>query len=151
MKLQIKRGNKANLPTLAEGEFGLAKDTKELFIGNTGGHLKVATSEHTHALTDAAITGSLPVAKGGTGATTAANARTNLGITPDNIGAAKTITRTKVTMTAAGWNATAKTYSFESQYPNATYNIEIEPIDCTEEQMQAWGTILPMGSPLQTY
>jgi hypothetical protein len=35
-KIQIKRGNKADLPTLDVGEFGLCQDTNELFIGNNG-------------------------------------------------------------------------------------------------------------------
>ena len=35
-KIQIKRGNKADLPTLDDGEFGLCQDTAELFIGNSG-------------------------------------------------------------------------------------------------------------------
>jgi hypothetical protein len=35
-KIQIKRGNKADLPTLDAGEFGLCQDTNELFIGNSG-------------------------------------------------------------------------------------------------------------------
>jgi len=35
-KIQIKRGNKADLPTLDDGEFGLCQDTNELFIGNSG-------------------------------------------------------------------------------------------------------------------
>ena len=35
-KIQVKRGNKANLPTLDVGEFGLCQDTNELFIGNSG-------------------------------------------------------------------------------------------------------------------
>ena len=35
-KIQVKRGNKANLPTLDAGEFGLCQDTNELFIGNNG-------------------------------------------------------------------------------------------------------------------
>jgi len=35
-KIQIKRGDKADLPTLDVGEFGLCQDTNELFIGNSG-------------------------------------------------------------------------------------------------------------------
>ena len=35
-KIQVKRGNKADLPTLDAGEFGLCQDTNELFIGNNG-------------------------------------------------------------------------------------------------------------------
>jgi hypothetical protein len=35
-KIQVKRGNKADLPTLDDGEFGLCQDTNELFIGNSG-------------------------------------------------------------------------------------------------------------------
>lgn len=33
-KLQIRRGLKADLPTLASGEFGFCTDTKEVFIGD---------------------------------------------------------------------------------------------------------------------
>jgi hypothetical protein len=35
-KIQIKRGNKADLPVLNDGELGLCLDTNELFIGNDG-------------------------------------------------------------------------------------------------------------------
>lgn len=40
MKLQVRRGLKASLPTLAAGEFGFCTDTKELYIGDgTTNHL----------------------------------------------------------------------------------------------------------------
>lgn len=48
-----------------------------------------ASAQHTHAASDI-TSGTVPVARGGTGATTAEAARTNLGITPGNIGAATT-------------------------------------------------------------
>lgn len=39
--VQIKRGPKSGLPVLRDGEFGLCKDTKELFIGCDGENLWV--------------------------------------------------------------------------------------------------------------
>lgn len=52
--------------------------------------MKAAFSEknHSHQLSD--LSGTVPVSKGGTGATEAAQARTNLGVTPQNIGAMPT-------------------------------------------------------------
>ena len=52
--------------------------------------IKAAFSEknHNHQLSD--LSGTVPVSKGGTGATEAAQARTNLGVTPQNIGAMST-------------------------------------------------------------
>lgn len=38
----LKRGVKNDLPTLREGELGLATDTKELFIGSANGNVKLA-------------------------------------------------------------------------------------------------------------
>ena len=40
-KTQIKRGSKAKLPTLAPGEFGLATDAGELYIGGAGKNLHI--------------------------------------------------------------------------------------------------------------
>lgn len=41
-KIQIKRGSKSGLPSLAPGEFGLCTDTKELFVGTPSGNVPVA-------------------------------------------------------------------------------------------------------------
>ncbi|AIW03360.1 hypothetical protein CPT_Mater203 [Bacillus phage Mater] len=38
----LKRGLKKDLPTLLEGEMGLATDTKELYIGSANGNVKIA-------------------------------------------------------------------------------------------------------------
>lgn len=42
-KIQVKRGLKAQLPTLAVGEPALTTDTKDVFIGHTDGNLELAT------------------------------------------------------------------------------------------------------------
>lgn len=38
-KVQIKRGSKANLPTLSDGELAFCKDTAQLYIGNGSGNI----------------------------------------------------------------------------------------------------------------
>lgn len=39
--IQVKRGNRAGLPTLSPGEYGLATDTQELFIGGSNGNVQI--------------------------------------------------------------------------------------------------------------
>jgi hypothetical protein len=46
-KLQIRRGPKAGLPTLIEGELGLAIDTKELYVGTADGNTSVGATYFT--------------------------------------------------------------------------------------------------------
>ena len=46
VKIQVKRGAKAGLPTLAPGEWGLATDTREVFIGSGSGNIPVATLDN---------------------------------------------------------------------------------------------------------
>ncbi len=41
-KLQFKRGLKASLPALSVGEPGFCTDTKELFVGASGGNIQLA-------------------------------------------------------------------------------------------------------------
>lgn len=57
-------------------------------------------------------------------------------------------TTTAVTMSASSWNSTEKTYSFEADYPNATYDVEIEinGDSCTDEQLEAWSGAKIVGS-----
>jgi hypothetical protein len=66
--LQVLRGSKANMPTLADGEFYFTEDTGELFVGFGGGTLRVAQmavqlSDGTNQLQLAAVdvTGDLQV------------------------------------------------------------------------------------------
>lgn len=57
-------------------------------------------------------------------------------------------TITTATLLASNWDSTAKTYSFEADYPNATYNVEIEinGDSCTDEQLEAWSAAKIVGS-----
>lgn len=62
-------------------------------------------------------------------------------------GKANKPTITNKTLFSASWNTTNKTYSFESQYPSATYDVEIEPGQtATEEQLSAWTRAKLVGS-----
>ena len=57
-------------------------------------------------------------------------------------------TITTATLLASNWDSSAKTYSFETDYPNASYDIEIEinGDSCTDEQLEAWITAKPLSS-----
>jgi hypothetical protein len=51
-KLQIRRGLKQDLPTLDGGEFGLAQDTEELFIGGLTGNVELVSKKKLAAMRD---------------------------------------------------------------------------------------------------
>jgi hypothetical protein len=55
--IQVYRGTKANLPSLAEGQFGLATNTGELFIGNTGNVRMLTTADGLTSTTVTIATG----------------------------------------------------------------------------------------------
>ena len=44
-KIQIRRGLKANLPSLDVGEPALCTDTKEVFVGNLSGNVELVNKE----------------------------------------------------------------------------------------------------------
>jgi parallel beta-helix repeat protein len=46
-KIQIKRGNKADIPVLNDGEMGLCIDTQEVFVGCNGTNIPVNTNKRT--------------------------------------------------------------------------------------------------------
>lgn len=56
-KIQIKRGLKANLPTLSEGEAAFTTDEKKLYIGSNSGNIEIggngstATATYTATIT----------------------------------------------------------------------------------------------------
>lgn len=48
-------------------------------------------------------------------------------------------THVKMTLTAANWNKTTKTYSFEATYPHAQYDVRVSYAKtCTAAQLDAW-------------
>lgn len=56
---------------------------------------------------------------------------------------------TTTTLLASNWDLAAKTYSFETDYPSANYNIEVDinGDSCTDEQLEAWIAAKPLSSP----
>lgn len=55
-KIQIKRGNKSKLPTLAQGELALCLDEQSLYAGGSSGNIPVGGKAITPALIGAATT-----------------------------------------------------------------------------------------------
>ena len=55
---------------------------------------------------------------------------------------------TTATLLASNWDSTAKTYSFETDYPSKSYDIEVEinGDNCTDEQLEAWVAAKPVSS-----
>ncbi len=51
------------------------------------------------------------------------------------------------TLAASAWNQTDKTYSFEADYPAASFDLSVEPDStCTEAQLDAWSGARIVGS-----
>ena len=62
-----------------------------------------------------------------------------------NTSKANKATFVEATMAAASWSS--NTYSFEATYPNATYDIEIQPNStCTADQLDAWSKAKILGN-----
>lgn len=63
-KIQIKRGKKASLPTLSEGEMALCTDTNEVFIGNTSNVQLTTKNDIVNNLTTGGATSVLSAEQG---------------------------------------------------------------------------------------
>lgn len=83
-----------------------------------------ASSGHSHTLNN--LSGTLSVAKGGTGSTTAAGARSNLGITPANIGAVTMKTAT-ASLPVASWSSNKQTVSVSGVTASNTVIVTAAP------------------------
>lgn len=133
-KLQIKRGKKANMPALAAGEMGFATDEKKVYIGTGSENVPVsATTKADVGLDNVDNTSDMnkPVS---TAVQTALNGKSNKP------------TYVKMTLTAVNWNKTTKTYSFESTYPHAQYDINVAYAKtCSTGQLDAWNGAMIAG------
>lgn len=56
--------------------------------------------------------------------------------------------RKAVTLLASNWDTTTKIYSFETEYPNDSYNLTVflNGDDVTDEQFEAWNNLSAVGS-----
>ena len=86
------------------------------------------------------------VSKGGTGATTASDARTNLGITPANIGALAASQVVAVYNTAVEFNAGKATYTNSAITANSVVIVERRVGTAGSANVQAFGTTSNDGS-----
>ena len=92
--------------------------------------------------TSAPAYGTLPLAQGGTGATSAANARSNLNV------AAKT-TRTTVSVATSSWTASGSIYYYTfSSYSASSYDIDVDLNwdSASDAQIEAWKAAEITGS-----
>lgn len=65
---------------------------------------------------------------------------------PEALAASKPVVQLS-TLSAAGWAAGTKTYSFEAGYPAAQYDVSIEPdSSCTDAQLEVWDAARIIGS-----
>lgn len=113
-----------------------------------------SSTSHGHALTDAAITGTLAVAKGGTGATTTADARTNLDVYSKSETAALIPSPAVVAQTTTGMGPGFVTETTIVTAPTVTangtarYKITVTPAAFTMTQYEFWEFRIRRGTTL---
>lgn len=113
-KIQIKRGNKANLPTLAQGELALVMDEQSLYAGGSSGNIPIGGKAITPALIGAATTAQVNTAQ-----TTANNAATAASNAASAASAAQTTANGKVSKTGDFMTGSLHATAFGIQGNNA--------------------------------
>lgn len=98
VKIQVKRGAKAGLPTLAPGEWGLATDTREVFIGSGSGNIPVATLDSNGKIPggNLDLSGYVPVSRTVNGK----SLNSNISLSASDVGAAPQYTYGTTDLTA---------------------------------------------------